>query len=135
MKDEQENDRDGPRFAAETTQPAGSPQIASFEQGLASLGDLVARLESGSLGLSESIDAYERGVAILRQLHDQLARAEERVSVLVRIDEDGRPVLAPHDAAAAVTTATEQSVGRRPGRTKTTRSRSLPGMDEESADA
>ena len=135
MKDEQENDHDGPRFAAETTQPAGSPQIASFEQGLASLGDLVARLESGSLGLSESIDAYERGVAILRQLHNQLARAEERVSVLVRIDEDGRPVLAPHDADAAVTTATEQSVGRRPGRTKTTRTRSLPGMDEESADA
>ena len=134
MNDEQENDHDGPRFAAETAQPAGSPQNTSFEQGLASLGDLVARLESGSLGLSESIDAYERGVAILRQLHDQLARAEERVSVLVRIDEDG-PVLAPHDADAALTTATEQSVGRRPGRTKTTRTRSLPGMDEESADA
>ena len=46
--------------------------------------DLVARLESGRLGLSESIAAYERGVALLRRLHEELAQAEERVSVLVR---------------------------------------------------
>ena len=50
---------------SETTQPARSPQISSFEEGLSVLGDIVARLESGSLGLTESIEAYERGVSIL----------------------------------------------------------------------
>lgn len=132
MAAEQDDDRSR-AAASETTQPAASPQIASFEEGLAVLADLVARLESGGLGLSESIDAYERGVVVLRQLHEELARAEDRVSVLVRIDEEGKPVLAPHDAAAAA--STEPAAGRRAGRGKGSRARSLPGMDEESSDA
>lgn len=81
----------------EPAQLANSPQTVSFEEGLALLGDIVARLESGNLGLSESIEAYERGVGLLRHLHAELARADERVSVLVRIDDEGRPVLEPLD--------------------------------------
>ena len=77
------------------TDAANSPQAPSFEVALAELGDLVSRLESGSLGLSESIAAYERGVALLRRLHEELAVAEATVSTLVRIDEQGRPVLVP----------------------------------------
>jgi len=121
---------DGP---ASPSQSAGSPQIASFEEGLATLSDLVVRLESGSLGLSESIDAYERGVAILRLLHEELSQAEERVSVLVRIDEEGRPILAPHEAGGAA--AGEPTPIRRPGRRPAGGSRSLPGMDDLSAEA
>jgi len=116
--------------------PENSPQsaeTAGFEESLGQLAELVARLESGGLGLSESIDAYERGVAIVRQLHEQLSSAEERVSVLVRIDEEGRPVLAPREVPAAATT--EPGGGRRSGRAKGGRPRSLPGMDEESPDA
>ena len=79
--------------APEPSAAAAAPQ--NFETALNQLADLVARLESGSLGLSESIDAYERGVAILRRLHDELAAAEERVNVLVRIDDEGRPILEP----------------------------------------
>jgi exodeoxyribonuclease VII small subunit len=121
---------DGP---APSSQSAGSPQIASFEDGLATLSDLVVRLESGSLGLSESIDAYERGVAILRLLHEELSQAEERVSVLVRIDEEGRPILAPHEAGSAA--ASEPAPVRRPGRRQAPAGRSLPGMDDLSAEA
>jgi exodeoxyribonuclease VII small subunit len=121
---------DGP---AATSQSAASPQIASFEEGLATLSDLVVRLESGGLGLSDSIDAYERGVAILRLLHEELSRAEERVSVLVRIDEEGRPILAPHEAPDAA--AAEPAPARRSGRRSAAGSRSLPGMDELSAEA
>jgi exodeoxyribonuclease VII small subunit len=47
-----------------------------FEASLAELNDLVNRLESGSLGLSDSIGAYELGVAILRRLHEQPRRAD-----------------------------------------------------------
>ena len=69
--------------SAHPAQPAAVP----FEMSLAELNDLVNRLESGALGLSDSIGAYERGVAILRRLHQQLADVEERVRLLVRIDD------------------------------------------------
>jgi exodeoxyribonuclease VII small subunit len=107
----------------QTAEPA---QTASFEEALAELGRIVAGLESGSLGLSESIAAYERGVALVRRLHDELARVESRVSVLVRIDEEGRPVLAPHEGGEPV--APERKPAKRTSRPKTG-SRTLPGMD------
>lgn len=120
---------------AETTHLENSPQIASFEEGLALLSDIVARLESGGLGLSESIEAYERGVGILLHLQGELARADERVSLLVRIDEEGKPVLAPFGSDSSETTSDEQPGTRRRGRAKTARGRSLPGMDDDSAEA
>ena len=112
--------------------PSAAAAPENFEAALTQLADLVARLESGSLGLSESIDAYERGVAILRRLHDELAAAEERVSVLVRIDEEGRPILEPA-AGSSPPADSSPSAGPprnpRPARSKATRTRSLPGMD------
>lgn len=119
------------------TQPADA--AATFESALNQLGDIVARLESGSLGLSESIDAYERGVAILRRLHEELAAAEERVNVLVRIDDEGRPILEPAAATGAIQAADSAQPaaprGPRPPRAKTARPRSLPGMDDAAAEA
>ena len=126
--------------------PSPEHQPVTFEAGLAQLGEIVARLESGSLGLSESITAYERGVTILKQLHEELAAVEQRVSVLVRIDEDGRPILEPSspgrhgaadDATAPASDSTQPARTRTPrsGRTSTTRSKSLPGMDDASAEA
>jgi exodeoxyribonuclease VII small subunit len=107
----------------------------SFEAALERLAHLVAGLESGSLGLSESIAAYERGVGILKRLHEELATAEERVKVLVRIDEEGRPVLDDAAPAADAGPAAESSQTTTPrparaARTKALRSRQLPGMDE-----
>jgi exodeoxyribonuclease VII small subunit len=122
-------------MSSESTHLENSTQIASFEEGLGMLGDIVARLESGGLGLTESIEAYERGVGILRQLHDELARADERVSLLVRIDEDGKPVLAPYGSDAGDQDSTELPGTRRRGRGKPSRGRSLPGMDDASAEA
>jgi len=121
------------RASSSSAQPAEAAHTAGFEESLGQLAELVAKLESGGLGLSESIDAYERGVALLRRLHEELARAEERVSVLVRIDDEGRPVLAPHDSADSA--APEQPATRRGGRSRTGRTKSLPGMDETSAEA
>ena len=120
---------------------ADDDHTGTFEAALQRLADLVAGLESGSLGLSESITAYERGVGILKRLHDELAAAEERVKVLVRIDDDGRPVLeesaVPAERGAAGETeaaGSPQTSPSRPqgrgSRTKATRARQLPGMDE-----
>ena len=123
--------------AAATESPA-----VPFETSLAELNELVNRLESGTLGLSESIDAYERGVSILRRLHEQLADVEERVRLLVRIDEQGRPILetAAADkagqATAAAGTADTDPAGRRPTRSaaRSPRPKRLPGMDDAAED-
>lgn len=113
-----------------STHPENSGQTPPFETSLAQLAELVTRLESGTLGLSDSISAYEQGVAILRSLHDALAAAEEKVNVLVRIDDEGRPILTPLPAESdrrADPPATGQA-GR--PRRASGRSRNLPGMDD-----
>jgi exodeoxyribonuclease VII small subunit len=116
---------------------SAAAECPSFERALAALGDIVARLESGSLGLSESITAYEEGVGLLRRLHGELAAVEQRVSLLVRIDEEGRPVLAdlePAGGAAAAESAqpADPATPARRSRGQSSRARAarLPGMDD-----
>ncbi|MEI6240338.1 MAG: exodeoxyribonuclease VII small subunit [Planctomycetia bacterium] len=133
---------DQPRDVA----PANSTQPPSFEEGLAQLADIVNRLEGGGLGLTESIAAYERGVVILRGLHEELARAEERIRLLTAVTEDGQPISEPfpgaHDGTTADPTAngSGDKVGRRPAsrppaQRKAPRSPTLPGMDDSTAEA
>jgi exodeoxyribonuclease VII small subunit len=117
--------------------PSKSHQSASFEEGLAHLSDIVGRLESGGLGLSESIAAYESGVTILRQLHAELATVEERVSKLVRVDDEGRPVLEP--LTTAEPSAPPVKAGRKApahsSRAARKRAEVLPGMDDGEGEA
>lgn len=106
----------------------------SFEDALAELGDVVSRLESGSLGLSASIAAYEHGVALVRRLQEELTAVERRVRLLVRLDDEGRPVLAEltppaDDGAAAGSPQPASRTARRP------RTRRLPGMDDAADEA
>jgi exodeoxyribonuclease VII small subunit len=125
--------------SAHPAQPAAVP----FEASLTELNELVNRLESGSLGLSDSIGAYERGVAILRRLHEQLADVEERVRLLVRIDDQGRPILEEIGSATTSPEKTGRQTGggsttdsdtttRRAARpaSRTGRPKRLPGMDD-----
>ena len=125
---------------------ANSTQPPSFEDGLAQLADLVNRLEGGGLGLTESIAAYERGVVILRGLHEELARAEERIRLLTAVDETGRASTepfppAPQDPAADhAAHGAADKVGRRPAsrssaHRKPSRPPTLPGMDDSPAEA
>lgn len=112
---------------------AEAADAVGFEEGLAQLAALVASLEAGGLGLSESIEAYEKGVGLLRRLHAELAQAEERVRVLVRIDDEGRPVLADHDDGDEPAPGPTRSRGR--SRTRGGRTKPLPGMDGASDEA
>jgi exodeoxyribonuclease VII small subunit len=132
--------------APSDTTPANSPQPPSFEDGLTQLADIVNRLEGGGLGLTESIAAYERGVVILRGLHEELARAEERIRVLTAVDDEGRTTTEPfadaHDGTPADLPGNGggERVGRRSAARaasprKATRSQTLPGMDDSSAEA
>ena len=78
------------------------PEDRSFEDALAELERTVGELEEGRLGLDEALARYEQGVGLLRHCYEQLRRAEQRVSVLTGLDEEGRPLLRPlkHEATA-----------------------------------
>src|SRR4051794_35563552 len=56
----------------------------SFEEALARLEDVVARLEAGTLSLDESLREYEQGVALSRHCALYLREAEARVEMLAR---------------------------------------------------
>jgi exodeoxyribonuclease VII small subunit len=67
-----------------------------FEEALAELEALVRRLEQGELPLEESLGAFERGMALAKQLGKRLEDIERRVEVLMKQD-DGTPVTRPFD--------------------------------------
>lgn len=54
----------------------------TFEQALDELEALVRQLESGTLGLDESIAAYRRGAELVKFCQGKLAAAEEQIKVL-----------------------------------------------------
>ena len=56
-----------------------SGESTSFEQSLAEVEAIIRRVETGEVGLEESIVQYERGVALIRQCRETLDRAEQRV--------------------------------------------------------
>ncbi|MEM6366030.1 MAG: exodeoxyribonuclease VII small subunit [Planctomycetota bacterium] len=66
-----------------------------FESSLADVEQIVQQLESGELGLSESLVEYERGIAKIQQCHQVLENAERRIAVLTRVDEDGTAHVEP----------------------------------------
>ncbi len=55
-----------------------------FEDQLKELEAIVARIDSGELSLEESIDAFERGIGLVRVLNHKLDEIEKKVEVLVR---------------------------------------------------
>ena len=55
-----------------------------FENELKDLEAVVARIDSGDLSLEESIQAFERGIGLVRVLNHKLDEIEKKVEVLVR---------------------------------------------------
>jgi exodeoxyribonuclease VII small subunit len=64
--------------------PAPQPPVGdlTFEQALEELDALVRRMESGQLGLDDSIAAYQRGAELAKYCQARLAAAEEQIKVL-----------------------------------------------------
>ena len=60
------------------------PKEAGFEQTLAELEALVARMEAGDLPLEEALRSFERGVQLTRECQAALVAAQQRVQVLVQ---------------------------------------------------
>jgi exodeoxyribonuclease VII small subunit len=63
----------------------GAADIAklSFREASEELEGIVRGLESNQLELEESLERYERGVALLRALQGRLAEAQQKVTVLL----------------------------------------------------
>ena len=75
----------GDRSASELAKsPALRPLPAelSFEAALKELESIVARMETGELALEDSIEAYKRGVLLVRAAQERLEVAEQQVRIL-----------------------------------------------------
>jgi exodeoxyribonuclease VII small subunit len=55
-----------------------------FEQSLAELESLVERMESGEMTLEDSLKAFEQGIKYTRDCQNALAKAEQKVQLLLQ---------------------------------------------------
>jgi len=60
----------------------------NFEQALTRLGEVVAELEAGKVGLDESLKLYEEGMKLVRLCNEKLDSAEQRVLTVRPAGED-----------------------------------------------
>jgi exodeoxyribonuclease VII small subunit len=86
------------------TDPA-SATAPSFEAALGELEGIVAAMEAGKMPLQEALDAYKRGVALLRRCQATLTAAEQQIRIL---DADG---LRDFDASQEASPEGKGSVG------------------------
>lgn len=70
-----------------------------FETALLELENLVGQLEQGELSLEESLQRFERGVALVRTCQAHLQLAEQKVEQLT-MGREGEPQIASFGEAA-----------------------------------
>ena len=56
----------------------------TFESSLSELEKIVAQLEVGDLPLESSLELFEKGIKLSRECRERLAKAEQRIEMLVR---------------------------------------------------
>ncbi len=61
---------------------AGSAAELSFEQALAELEKIVARMEGGQLSLEEALVSHKRGLELAKQCQARLEKAQQQVRIL-----------------------------------------------------
>ena len=63
--------------------PDNKDNLKDFEKSLQRLEKIVSHMESGELGLEESLAQFENGIKLARTCQDTLANAEFRVEQLI----------------------------------------------------
>ena len=63
-----------------------------FEESVARIEEIVSSLEKGELSLTEALQIYEEGTALVKKCTQMLNQAEQKVMEL-HIDESGEPVI------------------------------------------
>ena len=61
-------------------------QKVTFEQALGKLERIVEQIESGQIGLEESIARYEEGIKLIKQCRTILDAAEKKIQLLAKSD-------------------------------------------------
>ncbi len=91
----------------------------TFEEALRQLEEIVANLEEGQLGLSQSLEQYEHGIKHLKQCYRLLEQAERKIELLTGVGEQGQPVTEPFDEAGMTLQQKQESRSRRRSRPNT----------------
>ncbi|MEK7233312.1 MAG: exodeoxyribonuclease VII small subunit [Elusimicrobiota bacterium] len=73
-----------------------APKAGTFEKSLESLEELVRELEAGDKGLDESLELFEKGVVLAKDLSKRLEDAKTKVESLSK--EGGKLVKKPFAA-------------------------------------
>jgi len=68
----------------------------NFESAMTEINQIVEKLERGGVSLEESLQDFERGIALTRQCQKALAEAEQKVQILM--EKNGASVLSPYTA-------------------------------------
>ena len=76
-----------------TSSDASSPRPRSFEEALDELEDIISRMETGNMPIEESLTAYQKGIALLRECQEVLSDAEQQIKILQ--DNGLQPFLPP----------------------------------------
>ncbi len=63
-----------------------------FEKKLNRMSEIVTKMEAGDLSLDDSLKLFEEGIKLSRECHAQLEEAEQKVQLLLKINEKGEPV-------------------------------------------
>jgi exodeoxyribonuclease VII small subunit len=64
-----------------------------FEKKMKRLEEIVDQMEGGDLALEKSLSLFEEGVKLSKDCHVQLNEAEQKVRILMGLDEMGQPIL------------------------------------------
>jgi exodeoxyribonuclease VII small subunit len=76
-------------------------ETPTFETALAEVEQIVRALEDGATTLEDGLAKYERGVGLLKICYGHLRTAEDRITLLAGVDEDGKARLKPFDHTAS----------------------------------
>lgn len=63
----------------------------TFEQAIEQLEEITDHIESGDIGLADSLKQYEQGMKLIKRCRSMLDVAEKRIAVL-SVDKDGELV-------------------------------------------
>jgi exodeoxyribonuclease VII small subunit len=87
----------------------------SFEEARDEVERIVRELEDGRLGLSESLESYEKGIRHLKLCYQILDQAERKIETLVRLGEDGTAETSDFDDEQLSLEEKAKTRGRRRG--------------------
>ena len=62
----------------------------SFEQAIKELGNIVGKIEQGQIPLQDSLQQYERGMALIKHCRTILAKAEKRIEKISKEENAGQ---------------------------------------------